>query len=110
MDAGLPGIRNNLDLEYYRVPCYHKKEWTGCKYREQLIESVKTEVAQMFEAALDSVNKIEDSSGKIQYISDFTDEYIEYNSRKLTEIQDPELRNIITLEMTMVSNEYWSRF
>jgi hypothetical protein len=28
---------------------------------------------------------------------------------KLTEIQDPELRNIITLEMTMVSNEYWNR-
>ena len=32
MDAGLPGLRNNLDLEYYRVPCYHKKEWTGCKH------------------------------------------------------------------------------
>lgn len=32
VDVGLPGIGNNLDLEYYRVPCYHKKEWTGRKY------------------------------------------------------------------------------
>ena len=79
------------------------------RQREQLIESVKTEVAQMFEAALDSVNKIENITAKYQYISDFTNEYIEYNSQKLTEIQDTELRNIITLEMTMVSNEYWSR-
>ena len=79
------------------------------RHREQLIESVKAEVTQMFEAALDSVNKIENITAKYQYISDFTNEYIEYNSQKLTEIQDPELRNIITLEMTMVSNEYWNR-
>ena len=79
------------------------------RHRELQIESVKAEVAQMFEAALDSVNKIENITAKYQYISDFTNEYIEYNSQKLTEIQDTELRNIITLEMTMVSNEYWSR-
>ena len=80
------------------------------RQREQVIESVKMEVTQMFEMALDSVAKIEDITAKYQYISDFTNEYIEYNSQKLTEIQDPELRNIITLEMTMVSNEYWKRF
>ena len=80
------------------------------RQREQVIESVKMEVTQMFEMAIDSVNKIEDITAKYQYISDFTNEYIEYNSQKLTEIQDPELRNIITLEMTMVSNEYWKRF
>lgn len=80
------------------------------RHREQLIESVKAEVTQMFETALDSVTKIENITAKYQYISDFTKEYIEYNSQKLSEIQDPELRNIITLEMTMVSNEYWRRF
>lgn len=80
------------------------------RHREQLIESVKAEVTQMFETALDSVTKIENITAKYKYISDFTNEYIEYSSQKLSEIQDPELRNIITLEMTMVSNEYWSCF
>ena len=80
------------------------------RYRENVIENVKAEVTQMFETALDSVAKIEDSDAKYQYVTDFTKEYIEYNSQKLSEIQDPELRNIITLEMTMVSNEYWRRF
>ena len=80
------------------------------RHREQLIESVKTEVAQMFEAALDSVNKIEDSSGKIQYISDFTDEYSRYQTKILSEIQDAELRDVIVTEMTITFNEYWSRF
>ena len=79
------------------------------RYREQFIESVKTEVRQKFETAIDSVAKIEDIDAKYQYVTDFTKEYIEYNSQKLSEIQDPELRNIITLEMTMVSNEYWNR-
>ena len=80
------------------------------RYREQFVESVKTEVRQKFETAIDSVAKIEDIDAKYQYVTDFTKEYIEYNSQKLSEIQDPELRNIITLEMTMVSNEYWKRF
>ena len=80
------------------------------RYRENVIESVKAEMTLMFEAALDSVAKIEDIDAKYQYVTDFTKEYIEYNSQKLSEIQDPELRNIITLEMTMVSNEYWKRF
>lgn len=80
------------------------------RYRENEIESVKAEVRQMFDAALDSVAKIEDIDAKYQYVTDFTKEYIEYNSQKLSEIQDPELRNIITLEMTMLSNEYWKRF
>ena len=80
------------------------------RYRENVIENVKAEVKLMFETALDSVAKIEDIDAKYQYVTDFTKEYIEYNSQKLSEIQDPELRNIITLEMTMVSNEYWKRF
>ena len=80
------------------------------RYRENVIENVKAEVTQIFETALDSVAKIEDIDAKYQYVTDFTKEYIEYNSQKLSEIQDPELRNIITLEMTMVSNEYWKRF
>lgn len=80
------------------------------RHREQLIESVKAEVTQMFETALDSVTKIENITAKYKYISDFTNEYIEYSSQKLSEIQDPELRNIITLEMTMTANEYWSCF
>ena len=80
------------------------------RYRENVIESVKAEMTLMFETALDSVAKIEDIDAKYQYVTDFTKEYIEYNSQKLSEIQDPELRNIITLEMTMVSNEYWKRF
>ena len=80
------------------------------RHRELQIESVKAEVTQMFEVALDSVTKIEDITAKYQYVTDFTKEYIEYSSQKLSEIQDPELRNIITLEMTMVSNEYWSCF
>ena len=79
------------------------------RYRENVIENVKAEVTQMFETALDSVEKIEDIDAKYQYVTDFTKEYIEYNSQKLSEIQDPELRNIITLEMTMVSNEYWDK-
>ena len=79
------------------------------RYRENVIENVKAEVKLMFETALDSVAKIEDIDAKYQYVTDFTKEYIEYNSQKLSEIQDPELRNIITLEMTMVSNEYWNR-
>ena len=80
------------------------------RHREWLIESVKAEVTQMFEVALDSVDKIEDFDTKQQFLSDFTEEYSRYSSQKLSEIQDPELRNIITLEMTMVSNEYWSGF
>lgn len=80
------------------------------RYRENVIENVKAEMTLMFETALDSVAKIEDIDAKYQYVTDFTKEYIEYNSQKLSEIQDPELRNIITLEMTMVSNEYWKRF
>ena len=79
------------------------------RYRENEIESVKAEVRQMFDAALDSVAKIEDSVARQEFILSFTEEYSRYNFQKLSEIQDPELRNIITLEMTMVSNEYWSR-
>ena len=79
------------------------------RYRENLIESVKAEMTLMFETALDSVAKIGDFDAKQQFLLDFTEEYSRYNSQKLTEIQDPELRNIITLEMTMVSNEYWNR-
>ena len=86
------------------------EETSKIRHRELQIESVKAEVKLMFEAALDSVAKIEDIDAKYQYVTDFTKEYIEYNSQKLSEIQDPELRNIITLEMTMVSNEYWKRF
>lgn len=80
------------------------------RYRENEIESVKAEVRQMFDAALDSVAKIEDSVARQEFILSFTEEYSRYNFQKLSEIQDPELRNIITLEMTMVSNEYWKRF
>ena len=79
------------------------------RHRELQIESVKSEVTQMFETALDSVAKIEDFDTKQQFLSDFTEEYSRYSSQKLSEIQDQELRNIITLEMTMVSNEYWNR-
>ena len=86
------------------------EEQRKSRYRENVIENVKAEVMQMFEAALDSVAKIEDFDTKQQFLSDFTEEYSRYSSQKLSEIQDPELRNIITLEMTMVSNEYWKRF
>ena len=80
------------------------------RHREQLIESVKMEVTQMFEMALDSVAKIEDSAGKVQYISDFIDEYSRYQTMILSEIQDAELREVIVTEMAITSNEYWSRF
>lgn len=78
--------------------------------RELLIENVKSEIRQMFETALDSVEKIEDFGARSQYFSDFYNEYAEYNSQIMSEIQDPELRSILNLEMVMTTNEYWMRF
>ncbi len=80
------------------------------RYRENLIESVKAEVAQMFETALDSIVKIEDITGKYQYMSDFTQKYVDYNSQKLSEIQDPELRSIVIQEISVMYGEYWTHF
>ena len=79
------------------------------RYREQFIESVKTEVRQKFETAIDSVAKYEDEVVKYQYIRDFIEEYSEYSTETISEIQDLELKNIVTLEMTMTANEYWDR-
>jgi serine/threonine protein kinase len=79
------------------------------RYREQFIESVKTEVRHKFETAIDSVAKFEDEVVKYQYIRDFIEEYSEYSSETISEIQDLELKNIITLEMTMTANEYWGK-
>ena len=77
------------------------------RHREQLIESVKTEVVQMFEAALDSVNAIEDLADRAQYMSDFlTEYYVKYQTETLAEIQDPELKNIIMTVMMTTANEY----
>ena len=79
------------------------------RYRENVIESVKAEMTLMFEAALDSVAKIEDEVAKYQYIRDFIEEYSEYSTETISEIQDLELKNIVTLEMTMTANEYWDK-
>ena len=79
------------------------------RYREQFIESVKTEVRQKFETAIDSVAKFEDEVTKYQYIRDFIEEYSEYSTETISEIQDLELKNIVTLEMTMTANEYWDK-
>lgn len=79
------------------------------RYREQFIESVKTEVRQKFETAIDSVAKFEDEVAKYQYIRDFIEEYSEYSTETISEIQDIELKNIVTLEMTMTANEYWDK-
>ena len=79
------------------------------RYRKQFIESIKTEVRQKFETAIDSIAKFEDEVAKYQYIRDFIEEYSEYSSETISEIQDLELKNIITLEMTMTANEYWDK-
>lgn len=79
------------------------------KYREQFIESVKTEVKHKFEIAIDSIAKFEDEVTKYQYIRDFIEEYSEYSTETISEIQDLELKNIVTLEMTMTANEYWDK-
>ena len=79
------------------------------RYREQFIESVKTEVKHKFETAIDSVAKFEDEVEKYQYIRDFIEEYSEYSTETISEIQDLELKNIVTLEMTMTANEYWDK-
>ena len=79
------------------------------RYREQFIESVKTEVRQKFETAIDNVTKFEDEVAKYQYIRDFIEEYSEYSTETISEIQDLELKNIVTLEMTMTANEYWDK-
>ena len=79
------------------------------RYREQFIESVKTEVRHKFETAIDSVAKFEDEVAKDQYIRDFIEEYSEYSTETISEIQDLELKNIVTLEMTMTANEYWDK-
>ena len=79
------------------------------RYREQFIESVKTEVRHKFETAIDSVAKFEDEVAKYQYIRDFIEEYSEYSTETISEIQDLELKNIVTLEMTMTANEYWDK-
>ena len=79
------------------------------RYREQFIESVKTEVRHKFETAIDSVAKFEDEVAKDQYIRDFIEEYSEYSAETISEIQDLELKNIVTLEMTMTANEYWDK-
>lgn len=77
------------------------------RHREQLIESVKTEVAQMFEAALDNAKAIENLADRAQYMSDFlTEYYVKYQTEKLAEIQDPELKNIIMTVMMTTANEY----
>ena len=76
------------------------------RHREQLIESVKTEVAQMFEAALDNAKAIENLADRAQYMSDFlTEYYVKYQTEKLAEIQDPELKNIIMTVMMTTANE-----
>ena len=79
------------------------------RYREQFIESVKTEVRQKFETAIDSVAKFEDEVAKYQYIRNFVEEYSEYSTETISEIQDLELKNIVILEMTMTANEYWDK-
>ncbi len=79
------------------------------RYREQFIESVKTEVRHKFETAIDSVAKFEDEVAKYQYIRNFVEEYSEYSTETISEIQDLELKNIVTLEMTMAANEYWDK-
>ena len=79
------------------------------RYREQFIESVKTEVRQKFETAIDSVTKFEDEVAKYQYIRNFVEEFSEYSTETISEIQDLELKNIVTLEMTMTANEYWDK-
>ena len=85
-----------------------EEEWET-RYREQFIESVKTEVRQKFETAIDSIAKFEDEVTKYQYIRDFIEEYSEYSTETISEIQDLELKNIVTLEMTMTANEYWDK-
>ena len=79
------------------------------RYREQFIESVKKEVRHKFETAIDSVAKFEDEVAKVQYIRGFIEEYSEYSAETISEIQDLELKNIVTLEMTMTANEYWDK-
>lgn len=79
------------------------------RYREQFIESVKTEVRHKFETAIDSVAKFEDEGAKYQYIRNFVEEYSEYSTETISEIQDLELKNIVTLEMTMTANEYLNK-
>ena len=83
------------------------EEVSKIRHREQLIESVKTEVAQMFEAALDNAKAIENLADRAQYMSDFlTEYYVKYQTEKLAEIQDPELKNIIMTVMMTTANEY----
>lgn len=79
------------------------------RYREHFIESIKTEVRQKFETAIDSVAKFEDEVAKYQYIRNFVEEYSKYSTETISEIQDLELKNIVTLEMTMTANEYWDK-
>ena len=79
------------------------------RYREHFIESIKTEVRQKFETAIDSVAKFEDEVAKYQYIRNFVEEYSKYSTETISEIQDLELKNIVTLEMTMTANEYWGK-
>ena len=79
------------------------------RYREQFMESVKTEVKHKFETAIDSIAKFEDEVAKNQYIRNFVEEYSEYSTETISEIQDLELKNIVTLEMTMTANEYWDK-
>ena len=85
------------------------EETRKIRYREQFIESVKTEVRQKFETAIDSVAKFENEMAKYQYIRNFVEEYSEYSTETISEIQDLELKNIVTLEMTMTANEYLNK-
>ena len=85
------------------------EEARKARYREQFIESVKTEVRQKFETAIDSVANFEDEVAKYQYIRNFVEEYSEYSTETISKIQDLELKNIVTLEMTMTANEYWDK-
>ena len=64
---------------------------------------------QKFETAIDSVATFEDEVAKYQYIRDFIEGYYEYSTETISEIQDLELKNIVTLEMTMTANEYWDK-
>ena len=82
------------------------EEQRKISYREKMIETVRTEVSQMFETAIDNMNSIDDLVEKCKYISDFLTEYNKYHLDKIAEIQDPELKNIIMTEMMLTANEY----
>ena len=77
------------------------------KYRENMIETVEAEVRQMFEMAIDSTKAIENLADRAQYMSNFlTGYYVKYQTEKLAEVQDPELKNIIMTVMMTTANEY----